>query len=430
MGIDIKRVIAVALILTITLTGCTVRFAVEPTDPSELPVANGGQQSGDSGLFGWLDADELQGAGKIVIITNPYIIDEDAFLVANEFANRFGQERVVHIIWPRLEMVSDIPVVLQEISEDPEVGALIVNSSIWDNQSVIDALRDIREDIFVVYTPLLRSERPIDIDIDIKADLIIQTDMQRLGESYVTQAISMGADTIVSYTFPRIRAISSFAIHRDAMKAVSERNGISYVEIEAPDPYYTLYQHYLPMFITQDLPRQVERLGINTAFFAMACPIQATIISRVIATGAIFVNTCCPSPYRSFPEAVGIETEIPTSENDEHGVPIIRRLELSELLHAIDEEIDAVGMAGRISCSAVSDSMMWTTIGFLYALEWLNENVSRESDVIDVEVLRRLASEYMVELGVAAGVALEPLTHDGHIIGHYILGVMDHHVFG
>jgi hypothetical protein len=87
-------------------------------------------------------------------------------------------------------------------------------------------------------------------------------------------------------------------------------------------------------------------------------------------------------------------------------------------------------MSGRISGWAVSDSMMWTTIGLMYALEWLNGNVPQIPGVIDVEVLRRLASEYVAELGVDADVTLDILFLDGQPFPHYIQGVISYHVFG
>jgi hypothetical protein len=184
------------------------------------------------------------------------------------------------------------------------------------------------------------------------------------------------------------------------------------------------------MLVTQDLPRQVERLGENTAFFGTECIMQNPIISQTIATGALFVNTCCPSPYHGYPEALEIENRVPTGQYNSSGNPITRRLNNQELLMALDEAVDSVGMSGRISAWAVPDSVMWTAIGFMYALEWLDGNVPQESGVIDIEVLERLASEYMAQLAVDASISLEHLTLEGETIGHHILGTIDYHVFG
>ena len=87
-------------------------------------------------------------------------------------------------------------------------------------------------------------------------------------------------------------------------------------------------------------------------------------------------------------------------------------------------------MAGRVSSWAVSDSMMWTTIGLMYAVEWLDGNVPQERGVIDLGVLGRLARDYAEQLGVGAEVSMENVTKDGTDIGNYVQGVIDYHVFG
>jgi len=74
--------------------------------------------------------------------------------------------------------------------------------------------------------------------------------------------------------------------------------------------------------------------------------------------------------------------------------------------------------------------MVWTTIGFLYAVEWLSGNVPQERGVIDIEVLRRLANDYTAQLGEDSVVTLEALVHEGQTIGRYIQGAIDYRVYG
>jgi len=428
-----KRIIAIITVLMITaLAGCSEKTKNNPPDLSGQHVTNGGLlQSGDSDTSNGLSADRLPITGKIVIITNTDRDNKDEFLSAVALVLRFGEDYVVHKTWPDWDtggVERNIVDLLQGISEDLEVKALILSSSIAGEMFVIDALNNVRDDIFVVYTAPLHFRR-FD-DVDVRADLIIRTDVKRLGELYVMQAITMGVDTIAHYSYPRHWARPAFTERRDSMIAAAEREGIRLVEIDAPDPWGDGYRDASQMFITQDLPRQVERLGMNTAFFITDCFMQPLIISQTIAAGAMFVLPCCPSPFHGYPEAIGIEQEIPTGDNDDYGIPVMRRLELLELIKAIDEAVDADGMTDRISSWAVSDSMMWTTIGFMYTVEWLNGNVPRERGVIDLEVLRRLAMEYTALLGVDTVVTLDTLTNDGEAIGHYVLGVIDYHVFG
>jgi len=417
--------IVILLLMSIALTGCRA-------DSNKLPVHNSEQkQNGSLHINDGQDTTELSSTGKIVIITNRFDYNNEAFLVADAFVKRFGEEKIEHIIWPGFESEGRIPGILQDVSEDPDVGALIINNSYFGNRLVLESLHNIREDIFVVYVPIFAYFGFYENkSTDIKADLIIETNMQKLGEQYVKQAKSMGVEVIAHYSFPRYMAAPSLITRRDAMRETAVQEGILFTEIAILDPFLDFRGDLIPLFITQDLPRQVEELGINTAFFGLCCSMQIPIISQTIATGAIFVNTCCVSPFHRLPEAVDINVEPPTSETDEFGVPIVRRLELSELIEEIDEAVSAVGMAGRISSWAVSDSMMWTTIGVMYALEWLGGNVPQEFGVIDLDVIKRLAKEYTIDLGVDTVITLEYFSHNGEIVGHYIQGVIDYHVFG
>ena len=435
-----KKVIAlivIALLTIVTLAGCESEMINESPDVSEQPSLNIRQQLiENSNMIDEQNVEALPSGERIVIITNLLIHGECEYLSAEALVNRFGHEQVIHKTWPdgipnAETIINDT---LRGISEDPEVGAVILAESMhsnWGNTYVADALWHLRDDIFVVFIPAIHSTIPDHVAA--RTDLIIQTDMQRLGELFVMQAISMGADTIAHYSSPLHRAVPAFALRRDAMKAAAQREGVSFVDLECPSSLGAMTLDILERFfayMTQDLPRQVERLGVNTAFFGTDCVFQPQIISQTIATGAIFVSTCCPSPFHGYPEGIEIEYRIPTGQYDEFGSPIIRRLELSELFKAMDEAVYAAGMAGRISSPAVSDRDMWITIGFMYAAQWLEGNIPQEHGVIDIEVLVRLASEFSSYLGVDAAVTLETLVHDGDIVSHHIMGVIDYHVFG
>jgi hypothetical protein len=427
-----KRFIAIILLAIVSLTGCRSEIKNEQPAITKQPITNNEQwQSDDLDTNNEQNVDELPSAGKIVLITNAIQNNEDEYLSAEALVAKFGQEQVIHKTWPgdvagAEGIIADI---LQEISENPEVRAIVLTSPPYFRDSyVVDALHYLRDDVFLVYAPSIHVA--IADDVAARFDMIIQTNMQRLGEDYVMQAISMGADTIAHYSFPWFRAMPAFAMRRDAMKTAANREGIRFIDLEAPTPWGDIMPDDIITYMVQDLPRQVDRLGKNTAFFGTFCDFQKQIISQTIATGAIFVNTCCQSPYHEYPEAMEIEYRIPSGENDEFERPIMRRLELSELLQAIDEAVDAADMAGRISSWAVPDSAMWTTIGFMYTMEWLNGNVPEERGVIDIETLGRLAREYTAQLGVDATVTLEIFARDGKTIGPYALGVIDYHVFG
>jgi hypothetical protein len=439
-----KKIIAITLLMTIVLTvltGCRVQFAVVSSDLDGFSGSNGEQQSGDSDIGNETITDLLPFDGKIVIITNPGINDpntaggfiaEDALLRAEALVVQFGQEQVVHKIWPSWGAVNGEEIIdemFSEISEDHDVKAMIIFDSFSDSSYVIDSLTDLRDDIFLVFVIYAFSDKADYIDV--RADLIIQTDAHRLGETYARQAISMGAETLAEYSFPMNRSDPVHSLRRDAIITTAEREGIRFIDLEAPTPGGGDWlQINMSPFLMQDLPRQAERLGKNTAFFGSSIFFQDLIMTQTVATGAIFVLTDHPSIFHTYPEVFEIEYRIETDQEDELGRPILRRMDVPELLQALDEAVDAAGMAGRVSCWAVPDFMMWLTIGFMYSVEWLSGNVPQERGVIDIDVLERLAREYTASLGLDAGVTLEALTHDGEMIGHYVLGVIDYYVFG
>jgi hypothetical protein len=73
---------------------------------------------------------------------------------------------------------------------------------------------------------------------------------------------------------------------------------------------------------------------------------------------------------------------------------------------------------------------MWTIIGYMYAVEWLNGNVTQERGAIDVEVLEKLSWECASELGLEVGAKFEAYTGTGGTVDNYLLGSIDYYVFG
>jgi len=288
----------------------------------------------------------------------------------------------------------------------------------------IDALLNVRDDIFLVYTG--PAEYPLSpANVAERSNLVIGTNYGIIGEGFVMQAMAMGAETIVHYSFPRHLYTPFIAERRDAMRAAAEREGIPFIERAALDPMESGFDPAIA-HIEEDLPKQVAELGINTAFFGTACVMQGAILSQVMGTGAIFVQACCPlSPYHAHVSGLGIAYRIPADED-----PDTPLLALTTLIQAINNAVEVGDMSGRISGWAVPGNTLWTTIGFMYAVEWINNNVPQEHGIICPETLERLAREYIAELGFDSGVTLETLSIDGTATNHIIFGMVDYYLFG
>jgi len=71
---------------------------------------------------------------------------------------------------------------------------------------------------------------------------------------------------------------------------------------------------------------------------------------------------------------------------------------MSEVIDLTREAIVEAGMQGRLSNWALPASMANTTVGFMYAIEWLNGRVSQETGYVDRNVLLGLFGDYAEEM--------------------------------
>lgn len=404
-----KRIISIILVLVIVLSATTIASATQLSAEAAFP-------------------------GRIAIVTNSLVYgtreNSEGYYAAQKLVERFGEDNVLHMTWPAIfweegeQMVS----ILLEIAEDPEIRALIINEAVQGTNAAVDALLEVRDDIFIVYGNPAENAA----DVASRADLVIDMSIfsphvsPLIAEAFVMQAVAMGAKTIVHYSFPRHMDIPMLAGRRDVIRDASAREGIEFVEVDAPDPVAE-GADATQAFIIEDVPRQVEEFGVNTAFIGTNCPMMPVMVPSVMAAGAIFVQPCCLSPYHAMPTGMGITAFGPANEEETAWEITVG---LADLISAFEEVVADAGMSGRVSSWAVPGDMMIITIGFMYAVEWLNGNVSEDNGVIKLDTLSRLAREYAAEFGLDAGVQLQQLAIDGDNFDNFILGIVDHNVLG
>ena len=368
----------------------------DPTDPEDAETPETPEVPDDATAVEEVDIEDFPGI--IAIVTNEVSQNEEEFRSAQALVDRFGSDKVIHRTWPArfTEEAEQMITILADIASIPGVGAIIINQSVPGTIAAIDRVRSMPggEDIFIVACN--PHEDPGDIML--RADLALDVDNPSIGYAFMAQAAKMGAETVAHYSFPRHMAMVALAERRDIMAAEAERLGINFVDLNAPDPMEEAGPPATMMHITQDLPRQVELLGVNTAFFGTNCAMQTPMQLAVVETGAIYPQPCCPSPYHGFPGTFGVADKIPTGEYDEDSEEIMALRNIVEVAEAVREEVAARNMTGRLSTWPVPGSMMWTTLGFMYSVEWLNGNVSQEIGVIDEAALVRLAGDYTESL--------------------------------
>jgi len=367
--------------------------------------------------------------GKIAFITNTVDCNEEEYRRAEQLQAKYGEENVIHRTWPATfaiegeQMIS----IVQQIAADPEVKALIINMAVIGTNAAVDKLLETRNDIFIAYA--YPAENPPDVSA--RAHLVLNTNDPLRGETIVMQAKAMGAETFAHYSFPRHMAVPSYAMRRDVMKAACEREGLRFEDLTAPDPTSEVGIPGAQQFIMEDVPKQVEALGKNTAFFSTNCAMQIPLITKVISEGAIYPEPCCPSPYHAFPQALGVEDRgfFGTNINEE-GEDTGRMLYVSEVVPEIKKAIAAQGATGRLATWPMPVSMMNTNAAFYYAIEWMNGNVPQEKGNIDYDVLAQVCADYsMEEVGEPIGVELNPLSLTGRVYPNYVMLIIKSLVF-
>ena len=333
--------------------------------------------------------------GTIAIVTTVREQNEEEYSSAEALVRRYGSDRVIHRTWPYYFAFESerMRLILMELASKPDVGAIIINRAVVGTVAAIEAAREINPELFIVVAAPAEHPR----DVSTAVDLALDVNTAAMGEAFVVQAVTMGAEAIAHISFPRHMAVPTLASHRDAMAAAAAAAGISFHDLNSHDPMFD--EDGLPaaqLFIAENVGRWVEEFGVNTAFFATNCGQNIPLLQQVLAYGAMYVRPCCPSPFHAFPEAFGIPTHERTGMYYADGSAILRLRDVTEVIEDTRRTIDAAGMRGRFSNWMLPPAFVWTTVGFYYAAEWLNGDlIQNPGDTPDMELIHRLIGDYM-----------------------------------
>jgi predicted small lipoprotein YifL len=401
-----KRFISLLLVLMMvfSMAACS--------KPAETPTTTAAPTGGDAEPTEPTEPEELF-PGKIAIVTNTLSQNEEEYRSAQDMVAKYGEDKIVHVLWPDNFMTEQEQMIsiISKLASDEDVKALIINQAVPGTNAAVDKLLEVRDDIFIIYaTP---QENPPDVAA--RANLILQPDELQMGVSIPEQAKKLGATTLVHYSFPRHMSVVMLAQRREIMKETCEEIGIEFVDATAPDPTGDAGVPGAQQFILEDVPKMVEKYGVDTAFFSTNCAMQTPLIKAVVDTGAIYPQPCCPSPFHGFPSALGIEASEFTQDSLQHVV--------AETTRILEEK----GVLGRLSTWPVPVAMMYTVAGTEYAIKYLNGEVGEE---LDVEVLADVMSEY-AGLSVVSSPYVEE-TADGSSVEYptFRLVFMDYLTFG
>ena len=318
----------------------------------------------------------VEKSGKVAIVTNTVSATEEEYRSAEDMAKKY-EGRVIHETWPEnaVKEQEQMVTVLTKLATNKDIKAIVLNQAMPGTNAAVDKLREIRDDILVIYCNF--SENPPDVAK--RADVALLGDNMRVGEIFPDQAQKLGAETIIYYSFPRHLSLSIFSVNRDLMKARSEELGIDFVEVTAPDPTGDAGIPGTQQFIYEDVPKKVAEYGPNTAFYATNCSMQIPMIQKVVELKAIYVLPCCPSPFHGFPVALGLD------------VPEDKKGDVSFVIDATREKLDEAGVLGRISNFPVPGAYMLTVTGIEYALKWIDGETDGK---FDQEIIEEIMQNY------------------------------------
>ena len=399
-------------ILSANLTACGGNETPQPTEPEPVIETVIVEQVPEPPVEA--EPESLL-PGKIAFVTSTIDGYEEDFRNASLAIHKLGREYTIHRTWPVMftqerELMIEI---LQEIADDPEVRVLIINPAVTNTNAAVDAFRERRDDVFIVYISPFYNTAP-------NANLLLSTNRPKFGYHFVNQAIAMGAETIVHYSFPRHMEVPHLAARRDRIQAAAEAAGIPFHDLPTPDPAFEGGMAVSQLFVSQDVPRRVAEFGENTAFFSTNCGQQIPLLTQILAYGAIYVMPCCPSPFHVFPTALGLaacQSEARDAFNPQ------------EMIDHIREIVEAAGMTGRVSTFALSDSWLFTFAAVEYSIRWMRGEVSK--DEIDLEILSQIMADVIAEQTGVEGLGVQLARHEfeGEVLSNSILVFQDYLTF-
>ena len=267
--------------------------------------------------------------------------------------------------------------VVTSLADDPEMKYILFNNGM---EGIVPAFQTIREKRPDIVTMVTSNDDPKLLND--YADISINTDWIRRGETIPTKAHDMGAKTFIHYSFPTHMAAESKAKRRDVMKETCEKLGMTWVEETTPDPQTGNGTAAMLQFLREDIPRKIEQYGPDTNIFGTNCPMYDVILDEAFKEKFIVAEQCCPTPTQAYPTVLNLEI----TEEDLG--------DYSKINNLIAEKAREAGMSGRLSGWAMPSSVYIPQLQVELAKYMHDNNLSPE-DVLDREFLNQFTSGHM-----------------------------------
>jgi hypothetical protein len=242
---------------------------------------------------------------KIGIMTGTVSQGEEDFRGAEQVAAKYPG-RVKAVTYPD-NFSSELETVIAQLvglSADPDVKVIIVAQAVPGSVAAARKIREQRPDILIGFVG--PHEDP-DV-VNAACDIATQADQITRGTTIIETAQQMGAKHFIHYSFPRHMAQVLLAQRRDIMVKECQKRGMQFHFVTAPDPTSEQGLPGAQQFIFEDVPRELQKYGPQTAFYSTNDGMQEPIIKAILnAHAGYFVEQDVPAPTAGYPAALGIK---------------------------------------------------------------------------------------------------------------------------
>lgn len=344
---------------------------------------------------------------KIGIITGTVSQGEEEFQAAQKMAEKYGDKIVTSTYPDNFSSETETTIAnVVALASDPDIKAIVFVQAVPGASAAIDKVRETRPDMLFICG--VAAEDPATIAS--KADIVFQVDEISMGRTVPEKAKEMGATTLIHYSFARHLSYATIAARHDIMKETCEEIGLKFVDVTAPDPTGDAGVAGAQQFILEDVPRQIETYGKDTAFFSTNCAMQEPLIRTVLEKGAILPQQCCPSPYHAYPAALNID--VAGHEGD-----------VQYMLDSIKSVLAEHGQEARMATWPVAINMLMVEAGVQYAIEYCE---GRTNGRVDEDVLFPIIDEIVGGEGIAT---ISNYVDNGTTVENFYLILCDYYDF-
>jgi hypothetical protein len=336
------------LVAALAASGCS---------KSSTPAGNGTAGAGAGGF-------------KIGIMTGTVSQGEEDFRAGQQVQQKYG-DRVKHVTYPDNFMNEQETVIAQltGLAADPEVKVICIAQAVPGSVAAARKIRETRPDVLIGF---INPHEDPDV-VDLACDVAVQSDQLERGRTIIENAQKMGAKHFVHYSFPRHMSQLLLAQRRDIMKRECEKNGIQFHFVTAPDPMGEGGLPAAQQFILEDVPRQVQRLGKETAFYTTNDGMQEPLIKSILANGGVFVEQDVPAPTAGYPAALAMS------------IPADKAGDMNYINSEIKRLLAAKGASGRFgSWVAPIDMVALRAVSNI-----LVDAVDKKADFKDLATMKR-----------------------------------------